>query len=505
MSAVPPPDLDEPPAHGGRFVGPATLSLRVRAARGVLVNASFNVAVQALTAIQGLALAGLLTVDQYGLWGLLTVTLGTLLWLGAVGLDDKYIQQDEPDQEEAFQIAFTLQTILCTIFMGIVAVAMPLFALAYGRPELVTPALVLGLAAMPAIALQTPLWVFYRQMDFVRQRRLQLWGPVVSLVILVPLAATGFGIWAAVWATLASSWVLALVAVRASPYPLRFRWRRGAAREYTSFSAPLFVSSSTGVLTAQIPVLVASNTLGLDAIAALTLANTLAVFAYRVDALVTGTLYPAICAVADQLDVLFETFSKSNRLALLWALPCGAGVVLFAGDFVDHVLGDEWAFAVLLIQVAAASAAVNQIGFNWSAFYRARGNTRPIAIADSAAFVVVMAVGVPLLATNGLTGYAVGMVLATVTGIAARMVYLARLFPALQIAGHVLRAALPTIPAVGAVLLVRMVDGSRTPVRALAEASLFIAVGAAASVLAERRLLVESLRYLRGRTVPATS
>ncbi|HEV2999185.1 MAG TPA: oligosaccharide flippase family protein, partial [Solirubrobacteraceae bacterium] len=314
MSSIEPPE-GSPPPNTGRFGGSGTLSLRVRAARGVMVNASFNVVVQALTAVQGLALAGMLSVDQYGLWGLITVTLGTLLWLGAIGLDDKYIQQDEPDQEEAFQIAFTLQCLLCGAFLLIVAVAMPLFALAYDRPELVTPALVLGLGAMPAIALQTPLWVFYRRMDFVTQRRLQLWAPVVSLALLVPLAAAGFGVWAPVWATLASAWAAAFAAVRASPYPLRLRWRPGAAREYTSFSLPLFVSAATGVLTAQIPVLVASNSLGLEAVAALTLANTIAVFAYRVDALVTGTLYPAICAVADRLDLLFETFTKSNRLA----------------------------------------------------------------------------------------------------------------------------------------------------------------------------------------------
>jgi O-antigen/teichoic acid export membrane protein len=501
MSAFDQPGSDPP--HAGRFVGSPTLSLRVRAARGVLVNAGFNIAVQVLTAIQGLALAGLLTVEQYGLWGLITVTLGTLLWLGAVGLDDKYIQQDEPDQTEAFQVAFTLQSALCALFMVVVAVAMPLFALAYDEPELVAPALVLGLAAMPAIALQTPLWVFYRQMDFVRQRRLQLWGPVVSLVLLVPLAIAGFGIWAAVWATLASSWVMAFVAVRASPYPLRLRWRTGAVREYTSFSLPLFVSSSTGVLTAQIPVLVAANSLGLGAIAALTLANTIAVFAYRVDHLVTGTLYPAICAVADRLDLLYETFSKSNRLALMWALPCGAGVVLFAEDFLVLVLGEEWRFATLLVQVAGAAAAVNQIAFNWSAFYRARGQTVPIAIVDATAFAVVMLVGVPLLASDGLTGYAIGIAAATGVGLALRLVYVARLFPALRIAAHVGRAALPTVPAVAAVLLVRLLDGSRTPGRALAEALLFLVVGAAASIAAERRLLAESLRYLRGRALSA--
>ena len=50
--------------------------------------------------------------------------------------------------------------------------------------------------------------------------------------------------------------------------------------------------------------------------------------------MVTQTLYPAICAVKDRPDLLFESFWKSNRLALLWAAPIGAAAALFAGDFV---------------------------------------------------------------------------------------------------------------------------------------------------------------------------
>ena len=38
------------------------------------------------------------------------MSLGTLVWLKQVGIGDKYIQQDEGDQERAFQKAFTLES-----------------------------------------------------------------------------------------------------------------------------------------------------------------------------------------------------------------------------------------------------------------------------------------------------------------------------------------------------------------------------------------------------------
>ena len=478
---------------------PAVQDLRTRAARGTVVNAGFSFAVSLIGLIRGVAVASFLTASDYGLWGLITAVFITLLWLAAVGLDDKYLQQDHPDQEAAFQVAFTLQTLLCLAFMLLAIIAVPVFALAYGTSEIVLPGLALALAA-PAIALQTPLWVFWRRMDFFRQRVLQIWDPVVSLIVTLALAVAGVDLWAVIIGTLAGSWSAAIVAVRACPYPLRFRYERGALREYASFSWPLFVGSISLVLVTQLPLLVASRAEGLAAVGAITLAGNISVFSNRVDEIVTQTLYPAICAVKDRADLLFESFAKSNRLALMWAAPCGAAVALFAADFVDLVIGDRWEFAVMLIQVFGLTAAVNQIGFNWTAYYRALGKTRPIAVANAVLVLGVAAIALPLLVERGLDGFAVGMAAATLLFVAVRLVYLARLFPTIRIAAHVARAVAPTGPAVAAVLALRLAAGDGRPVGlVLGELALFAAVAVLATLALERSLLRELIGYLRGR------
>jgi O-antigen/teichoic acid export membrane protein len=477
-------------------------SLRTRAARGTIVNAGFSLAVSLISLIKGLAVASFLTAADYGLWGLIAAVFLTLLWLAAVGLDDKYIQQDHPDQQAAFQIAFTLQSLLCLAFLLILIIAVPAFALAYGTSEIIVPALALG-GIFPAIALQTPQWVFYRRMDFVRQRKLQLWDPAVSLVATLGLAAAGLDIWALILGTLAGSWVAALAAVRASPYRLRFRYERGSLREYASFSWPLFAGSTSVVLVTQLPLLVASRSLGLAAVGAIALASNISIFANRVDDIVTQTLYPAVCAVKDRADLLFESFSKSNRLALLWAAPCGVAVALFAADFVDFVIGDRWEFAVVLIQIFGLTAALNQIGFNWTAYFRARGETRPIAVANAVLLVAVAAIALPLLAERGLDAFAAGMAAATAIFVAIRLHYLTRLFPAMSIARHVARGVTPTVPAAAAVLAARLLfEGGRSPGRAAAELAAFVLIAVLATVAFERSLLRESLGYLRGRSAP---
>ena len=484
---------------------------RGRVARGTIVNAVYLVSVNGLTIVQGLLLAGLLGAGEYGLWGLLAVSFGTLFTLAAVGLDDKYIQQDHADQKAAFEIAFTLQAMLCGLFTLIALVAIPLFALLYDQPKIVVPGLLLAIA-LPLIALQTPMWVFYRRMDFVKQRLLQSASPLVTFIVTVPLAIAGLGFWSIVIGTLAGSLVAAAAAVLMSPYRLRFRYERGAIREYATFSWPLFASSVSGVLMYQVPITIAARSIGAAAVGAITLASQITQYTRRVDDIVTHALYPAICAVKDQRELLFESFSKSNRLALLWGLPLGVAAALFAPQAVPMLLGDDWQIAVPLVQVLGISAAIDQIGFNWTAFARARGETRILAVASVAMLVAVTAVGVPLLLSEGLSGFAFGILAGTIASLVTRIAYLVKLFPGRAIAQHVMRSFIPSVPAAGAVLAGRaLVSAPQSGIRLLLEATLYLAVVAALTWFAERPLLRESIGYLRQRartsdaqTEPAT-
>jgi O-antigen/teichoic acid export membrane protein len=471
--------------------------LRLRFARGTVVNTLYLLAMNGVAIVQGVVVAGLLGAAEYGLWGLLVITFGTLFALAAVGIDDKYIQQDHHDQQAAFEIAFTLQSMLCGLFTLIALVAIPLFSILYDEPRILVPGLLLAVA-LPLVALQAPVWVFYRRMDFVKQRVLESWNPVVAFVVTVGLALAGVGFWSLVIGSLAGALAAAVVTVRSSPFRLRFRYERGALREYASFSWPLFLSSGSAVLMWQVPLTIAARSLGAAAIGAVTLASQMTHYTKQVDEIVTHALYPAICAAKDRADVLFESFSKSNRLALLWGFPLGIAALLFAEPGVRFVLGPDWDPVVPLVQVLGASAAIDQIGFNWTAFARARGETRPLAAAGLAGMVVMIGSGVPLVLSHGVVGYAIALGAATAAVMAVRIAYLVRLFPALRILTHVSRAVLPTVPAALLVLAERaVVGGDGSPGRLVAEAVAYAAVVVAGTLLLERGLLREAAGYLR--------
>lgn len=496
------PDAPRPPTdasgrYSGRLHAPA--GLRRLAARGTIVNAVFLVGLQTLGLLKGFTVAAFLSAAQFGVWGLLVLAVGTLGKLKQVGIGDKFVQQDEADQEVAFQKAFTLEVILNGALLVVMGAAIPLYALITGQSQIIMPGYVLA-AAVPAIALQAPTWIFYRRMNFVRQRSLEAVEPVVSFLVTIPLAVAGFGYWSLVLGVFVGRWVGGLVAARAAPYPLRLRIDRRTAREYFSFSWPIFAASALTLMVPQMSILVGEWKLGLAGAGAIALAGSIVVYTDRVNSIVTQALYPAICAVRDRRELLYEAFVKSNRLALIWGFPFGVGITLFAPDLVRFVLGDRWLAAVSLMQIWGLVAAANHIGFNWNAFYRATGRTRPLAVVSVIAVVTLGVSIVPMVEWKGILGFGYAIGLMAGASLIGRAYYLAKLFPGFNLAVHALRAIAPSVPAAAATLALRaLVDTERTPLLAAGELVLYLTVTAAATLVLERALLREAVGYLRGR------
>ena len=499
-AGVPPGAPPPPPATGRPGAG---TGLRILAARGTIVNAIFLTSVNTLALIRGFLVAAFLSTTEYGVWGVVLVVLATLQFLRSIGIGDKYIQQDEHDQEVAFRKAMTFELGLAAIALVVGLVLVPAMAAAFGTPEILAPALV-SLLVVPAYALQAPLWIFYRELDFVRQRKLQAIDPILGFVIAVALLIAGAGYWALIVGIVIGAWAGALVSVRACPYKLGFAFDRDTLRAYASFSWPLVLAGGAAVVVGQGLLAVGEAKLGLAGVGIIALASVISQYSDRADQAITQTIYPTICAVKDRADLLYEAFVKSNRLALMWGAPFGFGLALFAEDLVQFAIGERWRPGIGLMQAIGVAVAIHQIGFNWDAFYRALNRTKPVGVAAGIAIVAFCAIALPLLATEGLRGLALATLLVEGVNFAVRMFYLRRLFPTFRFIRHTARALLPSVPAAALVIGLRLAFGEEsTLLAALAVLALYVLVTLTATALLERKLLGEVRAYLRRRPAAA--
>jgi O-antigen/teichoic acid export membrane protein len=472
--------------------------LRRRTARGAIVNGLFLGGAEALVLVQGLIVTVLLGPRAIGLYGIVTVTAMTIVALKRVGIDEAFVQQSEEGQEEEFQRAFTLELALSAAFAVVIAACAPLIAAVYDDDRLVW--LTLAVAYLPvAFALQAPTWIFFRRMDFLRQRLLQAVVPVVTFCVTVPLAAAGVGVWSLVIGPFVGN-VAGIVAAQAvSPYRLRLRFDRETRKRYFAFSWPIFVNAAALLVVQQGQVLAFDLDGGLAAAGYITLAFMLTRYADRADQIVATTIYPAICAVRDRLKTLEELFVKSNRLTMMWALPFCAGFVLFAPDLVHLILGEKWEPAIVLLQGLAAAAGIQQVGYNWFSFYRAVGDPRPQAVESAVMVVTFAGLAIPGLIAWGPEGFVWGRIAGALAMLAVRRHFVRRLLPDVELVTLGLRGLVPVAAAAAVTLGARLAlwGGERGAVQAVAELVLFVAACGLVTWLVERPLLREVAREAR--------
>jgi O-antigen/teichoic acid export membrane protein len=476
---------------------------RGRAVRGTLTNSGFLIGLTILGLVRTIVVARVLPVAEYGVWGILAAMIGVAFYLKDLGISDKFVQQDEPDQRQAFARAVNAETVVCIMLFLVLLAAVGLLSVVYHRPALIAPGAVLGTVILAQIY-QSPNWIFYRRMDYKRQRLLQSADPIVGFVVTVSLAVVGLGYWSLVLGVAAGAWTVAALSVWASPFPVRPRIHLGGLREYRAFSGPLLITSAVGVIIDQLTVLLGTAVVGLAGVAALTLSTQVNSYAQQIETMVTDTLYPAVCAVKDRGDVMYESFVKSNRLGLLWAIPAGVGVALFFPDLVGFVIGTKWRHAEFFVEMMALIAALNVVGYSWTAYYRAMARTGAMARASLLAAVIYVAATAPAVLTLGLDGFIVGFALMVLINVYVRSRYLRQIFPEFRLASHIVRAVIPVVPGAALVLAARGLEsGHRSLALALSEVAVFVLTTVAASYLQERRLIQEILAYITARYRPA--
>jgi O-antigen/teichoic acid export membrane protein len=490
-----------PPSPGGseRLAFPLA-ELRARTARGGVLNALFLGGGEGLALAQGLIVTALLGPVAIGLYGIVTITAMTIVQLRRVGIDEAFVAQSAESQEDEFRRAFGVELGVGLAGSSTIALLAPVVALVYGDDRLL--ALTLAVAYLPlAFSLQAPQWVFFRRMDFLRVRLLQFAIPSVTFLVTVPLAIATDSVWALVIGPMCGNAVAIAAGVAISPYPLRPIFDRAAARRYLRFSWPIFVTAGAVLVVQQGQILAFDLDGGLAAAGFVTLAYTLTRYADRADQIVATTIYPAICAVVDRPDSQRRMFLAASRLTMIWALPFCAALILFAPDLVALVLGGEWEPAVVLIQGLAGAAALQQVGYVWFSFYRARAETRPQAVESAAMVAAFLALALPGLALWGFEGFVAGRIAVSLAMLAVRERYVRALFPELGLLRLGLRGAAPAAVGAGVVLAWRLVGGldERGAAEAVGQLAVFALVTGALTLALERRVLSDVWSEARAR------
>jgi len=361
---------------------------------------------QAIAVVRTLVLARLLTPEDFGLVGLVTLTLFAGMMLTEFGLESALIQRgDLPARfvHTAWNLMLIRGICLFVLLQGIA----PWIASAFGRPGaeylLRVGAVSFLLACVPAV----PAALLLRELRYARRMVLDASRDISSALSAIVLALLLGNAWALLLGLLLGQAVALIVVWFLHDYRPRWAMDRDALGIYAEFGRHLYVS---GLLTYVV-------TRG-DDIAVAKLRGVHALGQYQVVFGIAETLtrglsemlgkvvFPAYSRIVAEGRRLGDVFDEVWCVLLLLLLPVAAVTIVFAERIVALLLGDPWVPAAAAFALLMVAQTLRALAAACGSFILAVGKTvylPRIKVLEVVCFGVLI---VPLTARWGLVGAA---------------------------------------------------------------------------------------------------
>jgi PST family polysaccharide transporter len=326
-------------------------TVRERTVSGLGWNAATQVLSKAFQFAATVALARLLSPNEFGLIGMVVVVTGFAATFADLGLGAAIIQRESPT-EETLSSAFWLNMGVGGGLTIIVMLAAPWVARFYGEPRLLplTGAMALNFILGALCFVQSALLA--KSLDFRTRFWIEGFATAISVIVALALALAGAGVW-----SLVMQW-LSEAAARAGLMWFMLPWRpvrvfnATAIRELFRFGRHLLAFNIVVYWAQNVDKLIIGRQLGGPALGVYGIADR---FMRLPLANITGTagtvMFPALAALRGDIDAVKRAYLRANRMIALLTFPMMLGMSVLAEPLVLMIYGEQWHSAVAIVQV----------------------------------------------------------------------------------------------------------------------------------------------------------
>ena len=329
---------------------PTTNNLKDKAAQGFLWGALNNGTMQVLNAVFGIVLARLLSQEDYGLIGMLTIfTLiaNSLQDSGFVTALTNRRNTTHRDYNSVFWFNISVSLILYLLLFFLA----PLIASFFNEPILTNLSRYYFLSFLIASFSIVPRAILFRQ---IRQRELAIMGLaslLVSGIVGIAMAYHGMVYWGLATQTITFNLMVSILSWALS------RWRPTRQvsfqpiREMFAFSSKMLITNIFNQINSNIFSLILGKLYTKTEVGTYNQANKWNLMgASTITGMVQGVAQPTFVQVGDDPERLRRAFSKMLRFTSFVSFPVMFGLSLIAPEFIVLLIKEKWLSSAHLMQ-----------------------------------------------------------------------------------------------------------------------------------------------------------
>lgn len=343
-------------------------SLKKQTFHGVIWSAAERFSLQGVQFLIGIIMARLLTPDDYGLIGMLAVFMSISQVFIDGGMSVALVQLKERKDSD-FSTAFFLNLFVSIAFYLILFISTPLIARFFNQPllESITKIYTICLVVNSLAAVnKTKLTI---SVDFKTLAKISVTSAIISGVIGIYFAYSGYGVWALVIQALVSSGLMTILSFYyVRWYPKLKLFTKESFQSLFGFGSKLLVAQLISQVYTNLYSLAIGKKFNAASLGYYTRANqfTTLVSNNLTDILARVSL-PVLSKVQDNDEQLVGIYSRYLKSAVFVVFPVVLGLCGVAKPLVLILLTDKWADTILLLQILCIgqlTTVVTQVNLN---------------------------------------------------------------------------------------------------------------------------------------------
>lgn len=318
-------------------------------------------------------LARLLSPDDFGLLGMMTVFTQFAIIFCQLGLVPALIQKQDVE-ERHLSTAFWVNVLFGVVLTVIFILGAPLIAAFYDQPALIPLLRVISASFVISSLGMVQHAILMKDMDFKRVAGRDIAATVLGGIVGILMALNGGGVWSLVGQFLTVTLFNTLLFWYFSPWRPSLRFDMRALKEMMHFSLNTTGFQISNYIARNIDYLLIGKFLGPQALGWYTLAYKLMLIPLRnISHSIAQVAFPAFAQIQKDLQRVRTNYLKMIKAVSLVTFPMMLGLFAVAPEFILTVYGDQWVPVIRLIQVLCFCGLVQSVGTTVGTLYQSQG------------------------------------------------------------------------------------------------------------------------------------
>lgn len=326
-------------------------TLKHKTFKGTVWSGIERFSVQGIAFVVMIIMARILTPEDYGLVGMVTIFIAISQSLVDSGFSQALIRKQDRTETDNSTVFFFNIGVGLFLYLVLFLCA-PFIARFYNQPLLTPLTRLISLSVLINSFVVVQRALLTVKIDFKTQAKASLVAAITAGVVGITMAYTGFGVWAIVWYQLVNIAVNVGLLWVFSCWRPRFLYSWSSFRELFSFGSKLALSGILEALYNNIYLIVIGKVFKASDLGYFTRASQFAQFpSSNLSSIIQRVTFPVLCTIQDDDDRLRSVYRRFLRLSAFIVFPLMCGLASVSYPLICLILGEKWLFSAELLQI----------------------------------------------------------------------------------------------------------------------------------------------------------